>query len=155
MKEKDLLKAIGKIDEKYLVEAQERTVKAEDSSEGESIVMGVDIMKERKTGKILGRIATVCAVAVLAVGTAFYIGRDDFSGGSDSDIEKEQLIVLVNGMTEKELESVSSDELSVAVSAAFSSALSAPPPHAVSPNTSRTAISNAIIFFIFKLISLK
>lgn len=113
MKEKDLLKAIGKIDEKYLAEAQERAVKAEDSSEGESIVMGVDIMKERKTGKIFGRIATVCAVAVLAVGTALYIGRDDFSGGSDSDIEKEQLIVLVNGMTEKELESVASDELSI------------------------------------------
>lgn len=113
MKEKDLLKAIGKIDEKYLVEAQERTVKAEDSAVGESIVMGVDIMKERKIGKIVGRIATAAAVVALVGGTVLYIGREDFSGSSDSDIEKEQLIVLVNGMTEKELDSVTSNELSL------------------------------------------
>lgn len=81
MREKDLLKAIGKINEKYLIEAQERTAKTENSyndekENAENIVMGVEVMSKKHTCQKVCSVVTAAAAVILVVGAVAYIGKD-------------------------------------------------------------------------------
>lgn len=116
MKNEDLLKAIGKIDEKYLIEAQERTTKKAITEE--SIVMGVEVVKERKIKKIIGKITAAAAAVALIGGTAVFIGKEHFTDKnniSTSVSDKELIIRLENKMTETELARISKHGLTLLV----------------------------------------
>ncbi len=81
MREKDLLKAIGKINEKYLIEAQERAAKTENSDGDkqenmENIVMGVEVMSKKHTWQKVSSTAAVAAAVIFVVGAVLYIGKD-------------------------------------------------------------------------------
>lgn len=81
MREKDLLKAIGKINEKYLIEAQNRAAKTENSDDdekenAENIVMGVEVMSKKHTWQKVSSTAAVAAAVILVVGATAYIGKD-------------------------------------------------------------------------------
>ncbi len=79
MKKTDLLEALGDVSNKYLNEAQERTVKAESSFESENIVMGVEVMNKTGIWRKIAPAATVAAAFILVVGAVAYIGRgNDF-----------------------------------------------------------------------------
>ena len=81
MRKKDLLDALGKIDDKYIIEVQKYTAKTENSDDDkkenmENIVMGVEVMSRKHRWQKVSSTAAVAAAAILVVGAAVYVGKD-------------------------------------------------------------------------------
>ena len=80
MRKKDLLKAIGKIDEKYLIEAQKRSEENKFLFESENVVMGVEVMNETSIWKKAVPTVAIAAAFILIVGAVIHVGtRDNFT----------------------------------------------------------------------------
>ncbi len=80
MRKKDLLDALGKIDDKYIIEVQKYTAKTENSDGDkeenmENIVMGVEVMSKKHSWQKVSSIAAAAAV-ILVVSAVVYIGKD-------------------------------------------------------------------------------
>lgn len=86
MRKKDLLHALGNIDDKYIAEAQAYTAKAKHSPEEEDITMEVATMNKPNIWKTAAHTAAIAAAFALIVGTVAYIGNgDDHKEGTSSD----------------------------------------------------------------------
>ncbi len=84
MRKKDLLDALGKIDDKYIIEVQKYKTKTENSDDDkkENIVMGVEVMRKKHSWQKVSSVAAVAATVILVVGAVAYIGKDlDFEEG--------------------------------------------------------------------------
>lgn len=75
MRNIDLLQALNKIDEKYLIEAENCAAESEKLFEEETTVMGVDVMKKTSIWKKAAPFAAFAAALTLVVGTAVYADR--------------------------------------------------------------------------------
>lgn len=120
MRKKDLLKALGRINEKYMIEAQEYTAKTEDPKEEENTVMGVDVMSQKNIWKKAAPPAAIAAAFVLVVGTAVYMGKgdkfnEDVSPGSQLSAAESSNSAASSSqnMTEPDSESVSDEPVEV------------------------------------------
>jgi len=81
MRKKDLLDALGKIDDKYIIEVQKYTAKTENSDGDkeenmENIVMGVEVMSKKHSWQKVSSSAAAAAAVILVVGAVAYIGKD-------------------------------------------------------------------------------
>lgn len=90
MRKKDLLDALGKIDDKYIVEVQKYTTKtgnSDDEKENmENNVMGVEVISKKHTWQKVSSTAAVAAAVILVVGAVAHTGKDnDFKEGSFPD----------------------------------------------------------------------
>lgn len=80
MRKKDLLDALGKIDDKYIIEVQEYAAKTENSDDDEkenteNIVMGVEVINKTNIWRKIAPTVSIAAAFVLVVGTVAYMGK--------------------------------------------------------------------------------
>lgn len=123
MREKDLLKAIGRINEKYLIEAEDRAAKTEKSNEKgntENIVMGVEVMNKTSIWRKIAPAASIAAAVILVVGASAYIGKDrgfkdEVSPGTDISAAESSSITesITVSSTQATTESVSYEPVEV------------------------------------------
>lgn len=120
MKKTDLLEAFGCVNEKYLNEAEERAdnnVKNSISQNGDCKSEKVGIMDEKKyIKKKLEPIIAIAASFVLVVGTVIFVGARNWKSSVNENTSpgsNGNKVQLVNYMTEKELNCVSSSGLTL------------------------------------------
>ncbi|MBR4022283.1 MAG: hypothetical protein IKI94_06770 [Ruminococcus sp.] len=80
MKSSDLFDALGEVNGKYLIEAQERAKKAKEASESKLIVSGVEVMNKKHVWRKVTSTAVIAATVVLIVGTVLHIGKNNDFG---------------------------------------------------------------------------
>lgn len=92
MRKKDLLDALEKIDDKYIIEVQEFTAKTEnsDDDEKENIVTGVEVINRTNIWRKIAPTVSIAAAFVLVVSIVAYMGkgnnfRDEVSPNNETE----------------------------------------------------------------------